>query len=314
MELQTTFNNELIKTNAFNFDFFKRWSDYLDASKKTIETYNYNLKQFIIYLQNNGITEPTRETILNYRSYLLANHKPATANGYLTTIKLFFSWLASEGLYKNIADRVKNVKLENGFKKDYLTAKQATRLIKSIDTSDLKGLRNYALLVLMLTTGLRSIEISRAKIEDLRPQGDFIALYIQGKGRQDKGEYVKVSENVELALREYLKARGTTDSKAPLFASASNHNNDGALTTRSLSRIVKEALINAGFNSDRLTGHSLRHTTATLNLLAGGTLEETKQLLRHKNINTTLIYAHALERANNNSEQRVANAIFTSEE
>jgi integrase/recombinase XerC len=82
------------------------------------------------------------------------------------------------------------------------------------------------------------------------------------------------------------------------------------MTTRSISRIVKENMAGADLISDRLTAHSLRHTTATLNLLNGGTPEETRQLLRHANINTTMIYRHALERANNNSESRIVKAIL----
>ena len=82
------------------------------------------------------------------------------------------------------------------------------------------------------------------------------------------------------------------------------------MTTRSISRIVKQRLEGVGLTSDRLTAHSLRHTAATLNLLNGATIEETQQLLGHSNINTTLIYAHALERAANNSENRIAGAIF----
>jgi len=66
----------------------------------------------------------------------------------------------------------------------------------------------------------------------------------------------------------------------------------------------------AGFNSERLTAHSLRHTAGTLNLLHGGTIQETQQLLRHSNINTTMIYLHNLNRANNHSEARIAAAIF----
>jgi integrase/recombinase XerC len=97
--------------------------------------------------------------------------------------------------------------------------------------------------------------------------------------------------------------------KDPLFAGVGNRNAGGRLTTRSISGIEKGALVSAGLNSDRLTAHSLRHTAATLNLLNGGTLEETKQLLRHTNINTTLIYAHALERANNQSEARIEAAL-----
>ncbi len=66
----------------------------------------------------------------------------------------------------------------------------------------------------------------------------------------------------------------------------------------------------AGLDSERLTAHSLRHTAATLNLLAGGSVQETQQLLRHSNIGTTMIYAHNLERAANNSEARIAAALF----
>jgi integrase/recombinase XerC len=82
------------------------------------------------------------------------------------------------------------------------------------------------------------------------------------------------------------------------------------MTTRSISRIAKDKLVNAGFNSDRLTAHSFRHTAATLNLLAGATIEETQQLLRHTNSSTTMIYAHHLDRMRNNSENRIANVIF----
>lgn len=165
-------------------------------------------------------------------------------------------------------------------------------------------------MVLMITAGLRTIEVIRADIEDLRTVGDSAALFIQGKGKDEKTDYVKVAEPAEDAIRAYLKARGAAEPKQPLFASEANRNSGERLTTRSVSRIVKEALIEAGFDSDRLTAHSLRHTAATLNLLNGGSLAETQQLLRHTSINTTMIYNHQLDRAKNNSETRVAKAIF----
>jgi integrase/recombinase XerC len=162
----------------------------------------------------------------------------------------------------------------------------------------------------MVTSGLRTVEVARANIEDMRTVADFTALYIQGKGHEERTAYVKLAEPVEAAIRDYLAARGKAEATSPLFSSDAHRNAGERMTTRSISRIVKEALIAAGLDSDRLTAHSLRHTTATLNLLNGGTVEETQQLLRHTNINTTLIYSHALERAKNNSEARVAKAIF----
>lgn len=225
-------------------------------------------------------------------------------------VKLFFSWLEQEGIYPNVADRIKGAKLDTDHKKDYLTTKQVVKLLNGIERNTLKGKRDYAIISLMVTAGLRTIEIARANIEDLRTVADFTALYIQGKGHEEKTDYIKVVEQVEDAITDYLQARGEKNKKAPLFASIANRDAGERMTTRSISRIAKERLQAVGLDSERLTAHSLRHTTATLNLLNGGTVEETQQLLRHTNINTTLIYSHALERAKNNSEARIAKAIF----
>lgn len=225
-------------------------------------------------------------------------------------VKQFFKWTALYNLYPDITVNIKSIKLDTGFKKDYLTSSQVCKMLNAIDRSTLKGLRDYAILSLMVTTGLRTIEIKRANIEDLRTVADFTALFVQGKGHLEKTDYVKVEGPIEDSIRAYLSARGKIVDTEPLFASIANRNGGGRMTTRSISRIVKENMIKAGLKSERLTAHSLRHTTATLNLLNGGTPEETMQLLRHSNLNTTLIYSHALERANNKSEERIAKAIF----
>lgn len=286
------------------------WIRYLDATPKTVETYTRAIRQFYYFLQDNNISRPTREDILRYKEQLQATKKPATVQAYIMAVKQLFKWTAQEGIYPNIADNVKGAKLTAGFKKDYLTSKQATKLLKSIDRSTLKGKRDYAILSLMMTTGLRTVEVERANIEDMRTVADFTALYIQGKGREERTEYVKIAEPVEEAIREYLTARGKAEDTEPLFASIAHRNGGERMTTRSISRIAKDNMIEADLNSNRLTAHSLRHTAATLNLLNGGTVEETQQLLRHSNINTTLIYSHALERANNDSENRIAGALF----
>lgn len=308
--ISTEGTSALVTAKGFDTNLFFQWTSYLDASPKTVETYTRAIKQFYLYLQEQGIGQPTRETVLAYRDNLIANYKPTTVQAYLIAVKLFFQWTAQEGYYPNIADHIKGAKIDTEFKKDYLTSAQASRLLNSIDRTTNAGKRDYAIIALMLTGGLRTIEVSRANIEDLRPLGDFMALYIQGKGHNEKGQYIKIAEPVEEAIAEYLKTRKGADVKEPLFTSEANRNAGGALSTKSISRIVKEHLRDIGLDSERLTAHSLRHTAATLNILNGGTPEETQQLLRHKSLNTTMIYCHALERANNNSEARIANAIF----
>jgi len=309
-ELTVMNTTELTARQELNGELFSRWTSYIDASPKTIDTYSKAIKQFFIYLQENGIRQPQREDIVAYREYLKEDHKPTTVQSYLAAVKLFFKWTEQEGFYPNIADRVKGAKIDTEHKKDYLTTKQVNKLLGAIDRSTLKGKRDYAMLSVMVTTGLRTISIINANIEDIRTAGDATALFYKGKGHEEKATYVKLAEPVEDAIRDYLTARGTTDGTEPLFSSVANRNSGGRMTTRSISRVAKESLIDVDLISDRLTAHSFRHTAATLNLLNGGTVEETQQLLDHANINTTLIYSHALERAKNNSEKRIAKAIF----
>ena len=296
--------------SGFTAELFERWVGYIDASPRTVETYNKAVRQFLSYLKDNGISQPTREDVISFKEYMASTHKPTTAQGYLMAVKQFFKWTHQEGLYPNVADNVKAVKLDKGHKKDYLTSGQVKGLLSTSKGDSLSEKRDYAVLALMITSGLRTIEVARANIEDMRTVADFTALYIQGKGHTEKTDYVKLTQPVEDAIRAYLKARGKTSGAEPLFSSISNRDKGQRMTTRSISRIVKGHLLEAGLDSDRLTAHSLRHTTATLNLLNGGSIEETQQLLRHTSINTTLIYSHALERAKNNSEQRISNAIF----
>jgi integrase/recombinase XerD len=292
-------------------DAFSRYVAFLDASPKTVETYTRATRQLLAYFSLKGIQQPTREDILAFRDELTATgHKPSTVQNYIVAARLFFAWLEQEGLYPNIAAHLKGAKLDKAHKKDYLTSKQVKAVLNDIERDTLTGKRDYAILVLMITGGLRTIEVSRANIEDLRTLGDDSVLYVQGKGHTEKTDFVKLDAHVEAAIRDYLKARSAADLKEPLFTSTSNNSRGGRLSTRTVSGIVKERMQEAGYDSDKLTAHSLRHTAVTLSLLAGKPLEEVQQFARHANMQTTLIYAHSLDKAKNTCSSAIAKAIF----
>ncbi len=161
---------------------------------------------------------PTPDTVRNYRQQLQDDgKKPTTIQNYIVAVKRFFEWTAAEGLYPNIARYIKGAKISNNFKKDYLTSSQARQILNSIDRSTLKGKRDYAMLALMLTMGLRTIEVSRANISDIRTAGNATVLYVQGKGHLDKDDLVKMPPHVEAAIRTYLGSRKTIDVSRPLF-------------------------------------------------------------------------------------------------
>lgn len=308
-ELNNFNQNNVIESKRIDNTLLKRFLEYLDASEKTVQTYTRALRQFFKFLYENNITQPQRTDVLAFRNNLKdKGRKPTTIKSYIVAVRLFFQWTNQESLYPNIAEKIKGAKLDQAHKKDYLTVDQIKDVLNNIDTSTLTGARDYAIIVLMVTGGLRTIEVSRANMDDMRNVGNSPALYIQGKGRDEKTEYVKLPLQVFKAIgryREMLEKQYDV-----LFVSTSNNNKGQRLTTRSISGIVKKRLKEAGYTSNRLTAHSLRHTAGTLNLMNGGTLEETQQLLRHSNINTTMIYLHHLERENNQSEKRIADALF----
>ena len=308
-ELNNFTQNSVIESKTIDNELLKRFLEYLDASEKTVQTYTRALRQFFKFLYENNITQPQRTDVLAFRDNLKdKGRKPTTIKSYIVAVRLFFQWTNQEGLYPNIAEKIKGAKLDQAHKKDYLTVDQIKDVLNNIDTSTITGARDYAIIVLMVTGGLRTIEVSRADMDDMRNVGNSPALYIQGKGRDEKTEYVKLPLQVFKAIgryREMLEKQYDV-----LFVSTSNNNKGQRLTTRSISGIVKKRLKEAGYTSNRLTAHSLRHTAGTLNLMNGGTLEETQQLLRHSNINTTMIYLHHLERENNQSEKRIADALF----
>ena len=303
-------SNGIIEYKSITTDLFAKFIDFVDATPKTIQTYTRAIRQFAKWLEAHGITQPTREDVIAYREELKAEHKPSTVQNYITAVRLFFQWAEREGFYSNIADHIKGAKLDKNHKKDYLTSRQVKKVLEQAKEESIEGLRNYAILVLMFTGGLRTIEVSRANIEDLRTAGDNTVLYIQGKGHEEKTDYIKLMPEVEDAIRAYLKARGASDNKEPLFTSLSNNSKGARISTRSVSGIVKEALVNAGFNSDKLTAHSTRHTAVTLALMGGQSLQEVQQFARHSSLATTMIYNHRLEKAQNGCSSAIADVIF----
>lgn len=291
-------------------DLYTRFIAYLDASPKTVQTYNRAIRQFYKYTASKGITRPTREDVIAFREDLKAEHKASTVQSYIIAVRLFFQWTEQEGLYPNIAQHVKGAKLSKEHKKDYLASSQVKAVLGGIDRDTVQGRRDFAIFALMVTGGLRDIEVHRANVEDLRTLGDNTVLYLQGKGREERAEYVKVPAEVERAIRSSLADRTDIKGSAPLFISLSNNSKGGRISTRSISGIIKDSLRKAGYDSDRLTAHSLRHTAVTLSLIGGQKLEDVQQFARHKNIATTLIYAHSLDRAKNQCEATIASAIF----
>lgn len=299
----TTQSNEIIESPR---DLLAPFIQSLDVKERSRESYIKNLGYYLDWLEATGRQGGQRADVLAYKSYLLGRYEASTVSAYLSTVRAFYTWLESSGICPNISAGIKGAKTPQGFRKDPLTVDQIKSLLSSFDRTTLEGMRDYAIVNLLLHTGLRTIEVQRANVEDVRQLGGQLVLFIQGKGRDEKDNFVILTPSTYGPITEYLRARNVKrTSSAPLFASMSNRNNGGRLTTRTISGIVKSSLLRAGIDSERITAHSLRHTAITLALLGGATVQEAQSMARHTNVNTTLIYAHNIDRLSNPAESRI---------
>ena len=275
-----------------------------DSSK---DTYRKALRRFCTWVRSRTqFGRMDHSALLEYRRFLLSQMlSPQTVNSYLTAVKALFSWAEASAIYPNIAAKIRGQRRPKGFLKDALSLEQVRTLLSSINQTTTRGKRDYAIISLMVRTGLRTIEVIRANIVDLRYQEGVAVLFVQGKGRTDKDEMVVLTAAALMPINSYLETRTALRDTEPLFASTSRQNKGKRLTTRTIRSVVKKALIAIGIRSSKVTAHSLRHTTITLALKAGASLLEARMLARHTSIDTTISYAHNLDRLANAPEHKI---------
>jgi len=270
------------------------------------EVYRKGLERLLAWLAANGITQPDRQAILNFKVYLQESGLAAnTINSYLIGVRRFFAYLESSGIGRDIAKTIKGLRQSNGHLRETPTISQAQDILSRIDTESITGKRNYAIVNLMLRTGLRTCELTRANIEDIRQQAGEALLFVQGKGRDSKDEFVLLTEKALRPILGYLEVRGKTSPEAPLFVSHSDRNPSERLTTRTIRGVSKFYLREIGLNKKQLSAHSFRHFFATQSLKAGAPLLQVKESMRHASIETTQGYLHNLDRIEQAAERYI---------
>lgn len=242
--------------------------------------------------------------------------KPNTIAQYLRSVCQFFRWTAANNLYPDIAANIHAPKIKHDtHRKDALTVKEVLTIEESIaeraqerqqaaqeaqkDTagrmqrSTEQGKRLYAMYLLAVNAGLRTVEISRANIKDMETKGGQTWLYIWGKGHTEPDQKKPIAPEVAAAVKDYLQSRTDRPTSAsPLFVSTGNRSGGRRIAPTTISTMLKRAMQEAGFDSERLTAHSLRHTAGTAVQELTGDIYTTQKYMRHSNPATTEIYLH----------------------
>lgn len=276
-----------------------------DIRANSKNVYRRGLLYFFRWVESTGrvISELTRADILAFKEILLQTHSNLTIAGYMVALRRFYEWTEGCKLYPNIARGIKSPKRKNAYLKEHLRENQIADLLAHFEGNT----RDYAIVNLLLRTGLRCIEVVRANVEDITFKGGQRILKIWGKGRDEKDAFVVLTDKAYAPIKAYLDTRCTTTLKEPLFISTSNRNLKGRLTTRSISKICKEGFRAIGIDGKEYTAHSLRHTTAVL-LLKNGSLADVQSVLRHSSPATSQIYTKSIEeelRLQNPSEMKL---------
>lgn len=291
-------NNELTMEGLM-----QRYFNYIDVCDNTIKTYNVGLIQFNEYLKNNNIKTPTREDIINFREYLKENHKPNTVNAYLIAVRNFYSWLEYEDITKDITKKIKGIKLERTHLKRGLSQEEIRNIL-----SVCKDIREELLIKIMITCALRINEVANIRLEDFYNDKGVIMLKVLGKARDGlKQDSVKIDERIFELIKKYCEEYNVTDY---LFYSTSNNNYGGKVTTKTLRLIINNLFKKANLDMEKLSPHSTRHTSVELALESGIPIQEVSEFVRHKSINTTMIYAKELNQRNSAIANTLGDFVF----
>lgn len=264
----------------------------LNRRQTTKDTYRKALREFAKWLGDASPTDLTSGDIQRYKDYILSkNLSPTSMSAYLTAVRRFYAYLLSTGkISENPAKSVRGSGRPRRHLTEPISRQDVEKLFGSVQPDSPVGLRDRAILSLMVRAGLSEIEIVRANLGDVKTRGDKTVIFVQGKNRDNKDEYVTIIPPVKEALDKYLEQRGNSDAEEPLFWGIGNRAIRERITTRGIRARVNHYFERAGIKKEGVKPVSLRHTAAMLAIEEGATVSDIKQMLRLKTTASAVQY------------------------
>lgn len=270
----------------------------------TYHTYSRSLARFKLWADEKRIDFLQIDTakMLEYKSYLVdvLEFKEATISTYLTSVRRFYEFLLEHNkVDSNPVRAVKGGKRPQKHSTKYLTKTQIEQLFNFILSEETELAKRDAMIFkLMLNAGLGEMEISELKFGDVKKDKNNFLLYVKTKG-ETKKVGIPITQEFFDELLVFLGETENTISLAEKsdFPVIKNLHliSDKPLTVsiRALRRRVDFYLEQTGLKQNGIKALSFRHTAAILALERGMPVEEVKTFMRHKMLDTTMIYQNS---------------------
>lgn len=277
--------------------FLQEYLDYLEIEKnrsiKTRENYERYLKAFFDFGKIKNEKEITSEIVREFRLYLARQGiKKNTQSYYIIALRNFLKYLIKRDIDVLSPDKIELPKIP-ARQIEIIEYEDLERLLKAPNGSDLRSLRDKAILEILFSTGLRISELC-----GLNRYFDIGRGEISVRGKGGKIRVVFLSEQTKKSLKNYLDKR--TDAEEALFVSLTKSSKlkakslpkvIGRIIPRAVQRIVDFYSRKAGI-PEKVHPHTLRHLFATDLLVGGADLRSVQELLGHASVSTTQIYTH----------------------
>ena len=261
-------------------------------NKNTRAAYAYAVTQFFRWCEQHNFTLRDLRPLI-VASYIEQHQASApTVKQHLAAIRMLFDWLViGQIVPMNPAASVRGPKhVVKVGKTPVLKASEARQLIDSIDTNDIVGLRDRALIGMMVYSFARVSAAVGMRVEDYYLTGRRYWFRLHEKG--GKRHQVPAHHNAEAYMDGYLDAAGIRDQrKAPLFRSVDRHRNltEHGMSRSDVLRMIKRRAKDAGLPSSTCC-HTFRATGITDYLENGGTVENAQAIAAHESPQTTKLY------------------------
>ncbi len=285
------YENNKLTTQLNNFFVYLR--DTKKSSDNTIQAYRRDLDKFVVFISEckiDNFLDVDPELIGEFKDHLSkCGLSSSSISRTLSSIRTLFQFFVADGLCES--NPAKMVHNDKAAKKNLtiLTAKEVETLLSLPDTSEIKGIRDKAMLEILYATGIKVSELINLNVDDFNSQLSFIRC-----GENDKERFIPLYPVAAKAVIAYIeKSRKffvISSEETALFVNI----NGERLTRQGFWKILKAYASDAGINKP-ITPHTLRHSFATHLLENGADIHDIQVILGHSDIASTQIYAQYLK-------------------